>query len=260
MTQSATTTTKKRAKKTAKRAPKKADPPKSAGELRGALGKLKALAARKPSEGDRSPLASQISDPAIAGAKRVRNVVELGTDPRISERAELCAAYKAEVDKAVASFATLQTEMRDYGKEKRDAYNDAFKTDVTTVCVPFLVEVPGGQPETRFVQVVCTSRYSVRQDAILNSKEEMGEHYDQLFEETRSQVLKPNAEELLREVLLEAGVDEANLDETMAVLFEENVSVKARPEYEKRSKSVPEDVAVVLDQAVTRQQPGLNFS
>lgn len=258
MTQAATTT-KKRAKKTAKKAPKKAETPKTTGELRGALGQLKALAAKKPSEGDASPLASQTSDPAIAGAKRVRNVVELGTDPSISERAELCAAYKAEVDKAVASFDTLRSELRDYGKEKRDAYNAAFKTDVTTVCVPFKVEVPGGEPETRFVQVVCTSKYSVQQDTILNSKEELGEHYDELFEETREQVLKPNAEELLRQVLTEAGVEEENLDATMAVLFEEKVKVAANADYEKKSQDVPEGVKAILSQAVTRQLPGLKF-
>jgi hypothetical protein len=227
---------------------------------------LKSLAGKKPVAGT-SVLATQLNDPAIAGAKRDKNTVKLGVDPAISDQAAFAAKMKAALEKAEADFAISQSEIRDYGKSKRGLYNDTFKANVTTVCVPYTVEVPSDANsdtpgrETKYVQVICSNKYSVQKDSIIANKEALGEFYPRLFVETSTKTLKPNAEDLVRGILQEvAGLQGEELENSMSTLFEETVKVATTENYESEVKKAPEDVQTLLSQTVTRSQPGLKFS
>jgi hypothetical protein len=229
-----------------------------------ALETLKALSQKKPAAAG-SPLAAQTNDPAIAGAKRDKNTVKLGFDPGIAEDALNAATLREALERAKADFEVCQARMRDYGRDKRKLYNDTFKADVTTVCVPYSVEVPGGGDgatpgrETRFVQVICTNKYSVAQETVINNKENLGDQYDRLFTEEVTKTLKPNAEALIRDLLGELGMHGDQLQSAMDTLFDEKVKVSARESYEQDVQRAPEDVRTLLEQAVTRVQPGLKF-
>lgn len=230
-----------------------------------ALDTLKALAAKKPVK-SQSDLVTETNDPAIAGAKKEKNVVRLGVDPSITETAGHCAALKDALDKAKAEFEIAQAEMRDYGAAKRELYNDTFRTNVTTVNVPFTVEVPVDEAsdtpgrETRFVQVVCTNKYSVEVDAILSLEEEIDPTlFAKLFKKEETKVLKPNAEQLVRDLLAEMGLAGDDLENSMNTLFETKTKVSATKDYESEIKKAPEAVQTVLEQNVTRVKPGLKF-
>lgn len=233
-----------------------------------ALDKLKALSSKKPAEGPaEGELLTGLGDPAIANAKRNKNTVTLGLDPKIEEDARTCAGLKAALAEATANFEIFQSKIRDYGKEKREAYNGAFKANVTTVQVPFTVEVAEGDGmvatpgrEERVIQVVCTSKYSVAQDTVLALEDTMGETlFKRLFEKDEKKILKPNAEDLFQSLLEELGIAGEELDVAMESLFETQVKVKATKEYESEVKEAPDAVRQILDQAVIRQRPGLKF-
>jgi hypothetical protein len=230
-----------------------------------ALDTLKALAKKKPIKAQ-SDLVTETNDPAIAGAKKEKNVVRLGVDPDVTENAAHCAALKEALEKAKAEFEIVQGEMRDYGASKRNLYNDTFRTNVTTVNVPFTVEVPTDAAsdtpgrETRFVQVVCTNKYSVEQTAVLALEEEIDETvFGKLFTKTETKTLKPNAEALVRDLLGELGLEGDDLENSMATLFDTAVKIAATKEYEQEIKKAPEAVQTVLAQNVTRVKPGLKF-
>lgn len=222
-----------------------------------ALEQLKALAGKKPVAGA-SPLATQMNDPAIAGAKRNKNTVTLGVDPSFTEKAAQAAQLKAALEDATAAFAVLQGEVRDYGRTKRDKFNETFKADVTTVCVPYSVETPTG-PETKVVQVICANKYSLNSTILLNNRAEIGESFDRLFtvEETKS--LKPNAEELIRGVFSDMGLSGEELENAMSGLFDTTVKVSTKPDFEQESKKVSDAVKAILDVSVTRAAPSLKF-
>ena len=222
-----------------------------------AIDALKALAGKKPVAGT-SALATQVNDPAIAGAKRNKNTVTLGFDPEFTKKSAQAAELKSALEDATAAFAVLQGEVRDYGRGKREKFNDTFKTDVTTVCIPFSVETPTG-PEQKVVQVICANKYSLNKDTILNNKSEFGEHFDRLFavEETKS--LKPNAEELIRGVFGEMGLEGDALETAMSNLFETQIKVSAKEAFEQESKKLPDALRAILDVSVTRAQPSLKF-
>lgn len=204
-------------------------------------------------------IAAQVNDPAIAGAKRDKNTVKLGFDPNIAQVAEHTAQLKEALERAEAEFKVDQATMRDYGIGKRGLYNDTFKCEVTTVQVPYTVDVPGGN-ETKYVQVICSNKYSVQKDIVLGNKELIGPAYERMFEEQTTKALKPNAEELIRNLLTEvAGLSGDELENTMNELFDSTTTVKATDKYESEFKKLPDDVKVVLDQAVTRAQPALKF-
>lgn len=222
-----------------------------------ALDALRAIAKKAPAPAT-SSLAAQINDPAIAGAKKDKNTVVLGFDPAIAERARYAAQLKEALERAEGEFAISQGEMRDYGSGKRGLYNDTFKANVTTVKVPFTVDTPAG-PETKHVAVICSNKYSVQKDVVLGNKELLGAAYDRLFVEERSKKLKPNAEELIRGVFEQVGLQGDELENAMEQLFEEEVKVKTAEAYEQESKKLPPDVQTVLSQGVTRSQPGLKF-
>lgn len=205
-----------------------------------------------------SPLAAQVNDPAIAGARRDKNTVKLGFDPAMAPQAAHCAALKEALERAEAEFKVDQASMRDYGISKRSAYNDTFKADVTTVCVPYEVDTPAGK-ETRYVQVICSHKYSVQTDMVLGNKDRLGESYDRLFVEETTKSLKPNAEQIVRGILEEVGLKGDELETAMANLFDVKTVVKASESYEKEHKKLPEDLRSLLDQAVTRSAPGLKF-
>jgi hypothetical protein len=207
-----------------------------------------------------SALATQVNDPAIAGAKRDKNTVKLGFDPAIAATAQRCAELREALARAEAEFTVDQAAMRDYGSTKRGLYGDAFKCDVTTVCVPYTVEVPGGH-ETKWVQVICSKKWSIQQDMVLANKDVFGASYERMFVEETVKTVKPNAEELIRNLLTEtAGLTGDDLEATMGQLFDTNTTVKARGEnFEEESKKLPDAAKAVLDQACTRSQPALKF-
>lgn len=217
------------------------------------LAALKALSNKK-GDPSGSAAADQAADPALAGAKRNKSSVTLGMDPPAAADAAVCARLKKAVDDATAEFATMQARLRDYGREKRERYNDLFKATVTTVEVPYL----DGE-DVKVVQVICSHKYSVAQDTILGVKSDLGDHYDRLFKEDRIKALKPNAEELLVSLFEELGLTEDARENAMNLLFEENVKVSASETYEVDVKKVPADMRKVLNQAVTRASPGLKF-
>lgn len=234
-----------------------------------ALEALKALAKKEkaPAGSVASKLVTDTNDPAIAGAKRGKSktTVTLGLDPSFTDKAREAAQLKEALVSAQAAFKALEGEVREYGAGKRDKYNEAFKCDLTTVEVPYLVEVPvqdgSDTPgrEQRVVQVICSNKYSVAQDTVLGIEEDLGDLFPRLFDKKEEKVLKPNAEELIRNLLGELGIQGDELENSMAALFETNVSVSATKDYEKEIKKAPEDVQSVLSQAVKRAAPGLKF-
>lgn len=222
-----------------------------------ALDALRALSQKKPATQAAPSLTVQVTDPAIAGAKRDKNVVKLGFDPAFHEKAAYGSKLKVALDRAQSDFEIVQAELRDYGRDKRKAYNSTFKTAVTTVGVPYSVETPEG-PETKYVNVVCTNRYSVSKDIILNNKDTLGVWYEKLFDVEETKRLKPNAEALIRGLLTELGLPD--VEETMSVLFETDVKVTTKENFEQEEEKAPDVVRSLLSQAVTRAQPGLKFT
>jgi hypothetical protein len=231
-----------------------------------ALETLKSLASKKSAVV--SNLSTEVTDPAIAGAKRngKGSTVNLGFDPSIAEQASHAASLKYALDKAKSEFEIVQATMRDYGAQKRELYNNVFKTNVTTVCVPYLVETtldaesatPGR--ETSYVQVICSNKYSVNQDSVLALENDMApEVFSKLFTKETTKVLKANAEQLIRDLLGEMGFAGEELDNSMNSLFETVVKVKTTESYEQEIKRAPETVQMVLGQTVTRVSPGLKF-
>jgi hypothetical protein len=223
-----------------------------------ALSALMALGQKKQAPATASTIVQSLTDPAIQGAMKKGSIVQLGFDPSIAEKAKNCAQLKEALENAESAFAVLQGDMRDYGAGKRVRYNDLFKSDAVTMAVPYEVQTPAGV-EKKYVQVICTSKYSIQQDIVKGNKEALGEFYPRLFEETETRTLKPNAEELIRNLLTEMGLSGEQLDNTMDNLRDVHVSVKAKPDYEKEARNVPEAVKTILDQGVKRQQPGLKF-
>ena len=231
-----------------------------------ALDALKALATDKPAPAGTGSLIAGLDDPALKGAKREKNTVHLGVDPKITDRAKYCANLKMALEQAEADFKVAQAELRDYGADKRKGYNKAFKTNVTTVGVPYTIEVPKDEDsatpgrETRVVQVVCTNKYSVEQEAVLNLKPELGETYDKLFEEETTKTLRGDAEDLIRNLLKEvAGLNDAEVTNSMEKLFETKVKVKTTKNYEAEIEKTTEDVQTILAQSVVRVAPALKF-
>lgn len=223
-----------------------------------ALDTLKALANKKPAPQAQS-LAAQTQDPALIGAKLNKNTVTLGFDPGFAERVAFGASLKEALEKAESDFKIVQSELRDYGRDKRTLYNDAFKANVTTVCVPYEIDTPTGK-EKKVVQVICSNKYSVQKDMVLGHEEKFGPAFDKLFEVERVKKLKPNAEDLIRGILTESGIEGEALDQAMDTLFEEEVKVATTEKFEAESKKVEDpDLRAVLDQAVTRSQPSLKF-
>jgi hypothetical protein len=226
-----------------------------------ALSALKALSQKKPAAAA-AALSTQVTDPAIAGAsmaKGSKNVVTLGFDPAFAEKAGQCAGLKEALEKAEAEFKVLQAETREYGSSKRGLYNDTFKANITTVKVPYEVDVPGGGKEKQYISVICSNKYSVQQDIVLGNKEALGELFPRLFTETVTKSLKPNAEELIRGILAEVGLKPDEIETSMENLFDTTTKVATTEGYEQESKRVPDSLKAVLDQAVTRSAPGLKF-
>lgn len=222
-----------------------------------ALDTLRALGQKKPVAAN--SIAMQANDPAIAGAKRNKSTVSLGFDPNFADSARTAYDRKMALERAQQEFEASQVACRDYGTSKRKLYNSTFKADVTTVCVPFQVEMPTGH-ETKYVQVVCTNRYSVQKEMVLNNREEFGEHFDRLFVVRGEKKLRPNAEELIRNLLVEtAGLEGEALETAISQLFETEQKVSTTENYETEVEKVPQDLQALLEQVVTRAQPALKF-
>ena len=206
-----------------------------------------------------------LGDPSLNGAKRVKNAVELNPDPEIEESAAKAAILKAELDKKDAEYKILQAVLRDYGAKKRVLFNRVYKTDVTTVSVPYRVEVPidpnSETPgvETQRVQVICTNKYSVAQDSVKELKPSLGANYGRLFVEETEKVLKSDGEAMIRKVFEELGLNSDEVDTVMEQFFDVTVTVKTTDSYEKEFDKLPENVRDVLNHSVTRVQPGIKF-
>lgn len=234
-----------------------------------ALAALKLLTADKPTGSvDVNPAFSGgISDPAIAGATRKgkSGAVQLGFDPKIQEAAKEAARITGEIKTLQAIFATKQTELRDYGAEKRTDYNRIFRADITTVNVPYVVNVPSDSDsdtpgrETRCVQVICSNKYSVAADSILKGDEVLGEWKGKLFNIEETKVLKPDAEALFRGILQEQGIVDEALEKAMSILFEKKETVSTVEAYEALEQTAPQPIRDFLAQSVTRNKPGLKF-
>ena len=232
-----------------------------------ALAALKAAISDKPSGSIVSTIGLGLSDPAIAGATRKgkSGAVLLGADPKILEDAAEAAKIVGEIKTHEALFKTKQSVLRDYGAEKRAAYNRAFRTDVTTVNVPYIVNVPSDSEsatpgrETRHIQITCQNKYSVSQEPILKGDEILGEYKAKLFNIDEEKVLKPASEDLFRGILEELGITGEKLEKSMEALFETKKKVTTVENYESLEKEAPEAIRAFLSQSVTRQQPSLRF-
>lgn len=241
-----------------------ANPPKIS-----ALDTLKKLATKKAvNGGPASALTTQLQDPALAGARRDKNVVRLGFDPTVSSKAQEVAELKAALEEAEARFAMVQTDMRQYGIEKRDLYNDTFKADVTTVSVPYSVEVPACEDsdtpgrETKYVSVVCTNRYTCQKDTVLSLRDTgsiAATDFSKLFVVEETKRLKANAEELVRGLLGELGMEGDDLENAMLTLFDTELKVSATKTYEKAIREVDDATRALLAQCVKRVEPALKF-
>lgn len=212
-------------------------------------------------------LASGLTDPAIAGASRKgkSGAVQLGADAKILADASEAAKIMGEIKTLEALFATKQSILRDYGLEKRNAYNKVFRTDVTTVNVPYTVNVPSESEsdtpgrETRYIQITCSNRYSVAGEPILKAKEDLGEWFGKLFNLEEAKVLRPNAEELFRGILEEQGIVGDALAKAMDALFETKQKVSTVEAYESLEQVAPEEIRSLLSQVVSRSAPSLKF-
>lgn len=231
------------------------------------LAELLALTAPLEVTTESSTSPAEANDPAIQGATQTKNTVTLGLDPKFTRTAARAAKLNAVLRSAAEMFASIQVELRAYGKAKRDAYNERWLRDITTVNIPYYVKVPKDDdpasetPGRRLehVQVICTSRYTVIKDTVLRLERELGDAFQKLFVKGERKVLKGNVEGLVKQILKEVGVPDERIASTMAVLFETQVSVAATPDYEAEHKKLPEKTRLILDQAVVRQQPSLRF-
>lgn len=233
-----------------------------------ALGTLRKLAAKKPVE-DNSTLATQLQDPALAGAKRDKNVVRLGLDPAATGLAKEGAELKGALDRAKARYEIVQAQLRDYGAAKRDLYQGTFKAKVTTMAIPYVVEAPTGPEdesetpgrETRYAQVICQNKYSVQDETVLALEPDIGpELFPRLFEKKETRKLKANATELIQGLLQELGMEGEELDNAMEALFDVETKVNATKSYEDEIGKAPESVQTALAQCVQRVSPSVKFN
>jgi hypothetical protein len=225
-----------------------------------ALSALKALSNKGKVE-TTSKFAANVNDVAILGATRdgkSKSVVKLGLDPEFTKTALSAAKAKEALNRAEQEFEIYQGQLRDYGVEKRRLWNSAYKDVITTVCVPYEEQAPDGL-ERKFVQVTCSSKYSIRQETVLQLKDDLGDSYSRLFKEQEEKILKPNCEEIVRGLLKEMGLDGEELENSMSSLFETKLKISATERYEQESEKLPEEVRKILDQAVTRSAPALKF-
>jgi len=236
-----------------------------------ALDTLKKLANKKTVDDSAAAgaLTTQLQDPALAGAKRDKSVVKLGFDPAIAPQAQEAAELRAALAEAEARYAMVQVNMRQYGVDKRGLYNDTFKADVTTVAVPYSVEVPACEEsttpgrETRYVSVVCTNRYTAQSQTVLQLRDSAAispADFGKLFVVEETKKLKPNAEELVRGVLAEAGMEGDVLENAMLALFDTEVKLTVNKDFEKNIKEVDDATRTLLSQCVKRVEPSLKFN
>lgn len=214
-----------------------------------AIDALKSLIQSKPVDAVKTTAAT---DPALSGATRDKNVVRLGEDPNIKAKAAHAAEMKGILDKAQADFEAIQGEIREYGKQKRSAFNDHFRTNVTTVAIPY--------GDDKAVQVICANRYSVKKDIILNNQGTLGSAVNDLFTIETTRRLKPDGEDLLRRLLVEVGIGPQSVDDVINQLTDVERNVKTVEDYEQKEKLVTNPgVREILTQAVCRAAPALKF-
>lgn len=232
-----------------------------------ALETLKNLASKKPTE-DKSTLATQLQDPAIAGAKRDKSVVRLGFDPSVTSLAREGSEFKEALDRAKARYEIVQSQLRDYGSQKRTVYQKTFKSKVTTMAIPYVIEVPSSESdesdtpgrETRYVQIICQNKYSLQSDAVLALEPEIGSDlFSRLFEKRETRKLKDNATDLIQNLLKELGMEGEELSNAMEALFDVETKVSTTKSYEDEIEKAPETVQVALSQCVQRVNPSVKF-
>lgn len=235
------------------------------------LAELLSLTAPKSPENP-TPLSSSLSeglaDPAISQAKRNKNTVTLGFDPEFAPVAEKAAKFHSALQTAKSLFEEVQGDVREYGKTKRNVYNKTYRVNVTTVNVPYFTDAfgepqeDGTAPKMRVqkqVQVICSNKYSVTKDAVLGLEVEFGDTWGKLFVKDETKSLKPNAEDLFKQILKDVGLPDDRITASMSVLFDTNTTVATREDYEAQHELLPEEKKLILSQIVTRAQPGLKF-
>lgn len=193
-------------------------------------------------------------DAAILGSVRERSVVRLASDGPIAKWAALGATLVQKIRNTTAEFEEVQARLRQYGLEKTRAYNSAYKTDISTVSIPYEVE-----GETRHVQVVCQNKYSVSKDMILNNRDRLGSWMEKLFRVDRQRKLRPEGEVTIRKILGELGLSSEEVESEMSRMFETEVRILVSDDYESARAAAPPDVAEMLDHAVVRQNPSIRY-
>jgi hypothetical protein len=195
-------------------------------------------------------------DGVVRNATRNRGVVTLGHDSSIQLRARCCAQLKQALINAQMAFDSVQSDLKEYGKQKRDEYNEAFRSNVVTVNVPYISS--SGNPQ--FIQVTCTNRYTIDSVVVLNMEKEMdSDLFERLFTKEVKKVLKPNAEQVLRELLSEFGLKDDALNNAFDSLFDTEIEVSTTSVYEDEIKKAPEEVQKTLAPSVVRVEPSLKF-
>ncbi len=223
----------------------------------GALDKLKSLGKPKV-ETTEEKVPEGLQDPAILGAKRNKTTVTLGSDPEFAPKAFEAARLQRHLKKAEDAFKVAQSELREYGAKKRELYNKTFRADITTVNIPYSFVTTEGTEE-KHVQVICTNKYSVNGEMVLGNQEVLGDKFDQLFTVKTVKSLKPDAEDLFREVLMEQGMSAEEVDNAMEKLLEVKKDVSTKPDFETKILEMPENIQLLLGQGVSRVSPAIKF-
>jgi len=207
-------------------------------------------------------LVTELPDAALDGAQREGDVIVLGRDPVIEERAAEGAALHAAKVAAEKAYDELVPDLQEYGAEARAKYNGRFGTEITTIKIPFT----GDDGEERRCAVTCSRRFSVKAEVAFALQLQLGSTFDELFVVTNEEILKPAAAGVFDQVLLEhlkkAGVKNAKklLPALHEALFEKKKTIATVSDYEKKLASVPEEAKAMLKQAVTRAAPSVKFA
>lgn len=204
-------------------------------------------------------LQTQLSDTAIAGSSRKATVVRLGIDPSIKDIASRVVSLKNELERSEKEFSEMENHIRSYGSVKRDAYNEAFKSDIKTVCIPYIATSENGETETHYVKVSCSDNFSIKHQEVLAHETVLGSSFSLMFEKSVERRLRPNSIDIVRELLRELGAKEKEVDSMMDTLFEQVTRLSVKSTYEEELKKLPDAMKQVLSQIVTKAKPSVKY-
>jgi len=215
-----------------------------------------------PKEKPALRVAPEPPDVALDGATREGDVIVLGRDPAIEERAAEGAALHDAKVAAEKAYEEITPELRAYGTAARDRYNDRFGAKITTVKLPFSDD----DGEERRCAITSSRSFKVKTDVILTLKPKLGDAFGELFVETEEEVLKPAVaaafDGVLKGALVEAGVPKVTkklLAAIHAALFEKRTTVTVVEDYEAKIAAATPDLRKMVDHAVTRATPTVKW-